>query len=423
MLLLFAVMNTVLWFFLFFVLAKLFVEQYLAKRNAYAASSAKGKLPQAFSSFLTQESFDRSIDYTLAKNRFHRRELSFDALLLSFVIILEILPLLYNYSIGLFGTGLWVQSACFIGITMLLSLPGLPLDWWAQFKIEAAFGFNKSTQSLWIMDKIKGIALAFVLGVPLLWVLLKFHAAFPNSWWLLSTLALVSFQILLLLLYPRFILPLFNKLTPLESGELRDELMNLANQLDFPSSKIEVIDGSKRSGHSNAFFTGFGKFRHIVLYDTLIKQLSIPELKAVLAHEIGHYKRGHIPKRLLVSVVSIFVMLGSVAWLIQEPSFYKAFGFQNEQSLIPALLILSYVSGLLTFWTTPIMNYFSRKHEYEADDFAKDAMGGSTEMIESLRKLSKENLSNLTPDPLFSKFYYSHPTLLEREANLLKKSN
>jgi STE24 endopeptidase len=225
----------------------------------------------------------------------------------------------------------------------------------------------------------------------------------------------------MLVLYPKLILPLFNKLTPLPEGELKTRLLTLGDRTGFRAKTIEVMDGSKRSGHSNAFFTGFGRFRRIVLFDTLIAQLTPEELEAVVAHEIGHYRRGHIPKMLLVSAVTMLGGFAVIAWLARSSWFNLAFGFPPGE-LAPAFLLFGLLSGLVTFWFSPLTNLLSRKHEYEADAFAREAVGGAAPMVGALRKLAQKNLSNLTPHPWFSGFYYSHPTLVERERALVQNA-
>jgi STE24 endopeptidase len=227
----------------------------------------------------------------------------------------------------------------------------------------------------------------------------------------------MAFQFLLAVLGPVLILPLFNKFTPLPEGGLRDRLLELARRTGFRAQGIQVMDGSKRSRHSNAFFTGFGRFRKIVLFDTLIQQLAEPELEAVLAHEIGHYQRKHIPKMLAISAAGSLAGFGLVAWLAQQEWFHRSFGFQPG-SITPALLLFGLLSGVVTFWLGPLTHWWSRRNEYEADAFAAEAMQGAAALTCALRKLNEKNLSNLTPHPLYSRFYYSHPTLLEREEAL-----
>ena len=233
------------------------------------------------------------------------------------------------------------------------------------------------------------------------------------AWWLWGFTLLFSFQLLMIVLYPKLILPLFNKLTPLAEGDVRTRLLALAERTGFRAQTIEVIDGSKRSAHSNAYFTGFGRFRRIVLFDTLMVQLAQDELEAVLAHEIGHYKRGHIPRRLATIAVMQFGAFAAVAWLAQAPRFNASFGLPPGE-LAPTFLLAGLLGGLVTFWFSPIGNWISRRHEYEADAFAKDAMNSAQPMKAALLKLAQKNLSNLTPHSLYSAVYYSHPTLVER---------
>jgi STE24 endopeptidase len=219
------------------------------------------------------------------------------------------------------------------------------------------------------------------------------------------------------------IMPLFNKFTPLSEGPLRDRLFALAQRAKFPTRSIEMMDGSKRSRHSNAFFTGFGRFRKIVFFDTLIAQLTEPQLESVLAHEIGHYKKHHVLKSLCVSVVGVFIGFAAVAWLARQGWFYRAFGFQHYSgfavlNIVPAMLLFALLAETISFWFSPIIHIWSRRFEYEADAFAGAIMGESQNLVEALRKLTESNLSNLTPHPFYSCFYYSHPTLLERERAL-----
>ena len=292
----------------------------------------------------------------------------------------------------------------------------MPFDWYSTFKLEEKYGFNKSTLGLWISDKVKGTLIGFVIGYPLICLLLKLVDWLGSSWWIWGFVVIFVFQLAMMVLYPKLIMPLFNKLEPLEPGDLKNQLMDLSDSSGFAAKTIEVMDGSKRSGHSNAFFTGFGKFRRIVLFDTLMEQLETNELKAVLAHEIGHYKRGHVPKMVAMSAVGMLVAFWAIAFLAKSSWFYIGFGFEGVASIAPAFLLFSIMSGLITSWLTPVFSILSRKHEYEADAFARDSMGEYHSLIGALRKLNEKNLSNLTPHPIYSAFYYSHPTLLERES-------
>jgi STE24 endopeptidase len=237
------------------------------------------------------------------------------------------------------------------------------------------------------------------------------------GWWLWAWGLLMAFQLVMVILAPLLILPLFNKFAPLPEGNLRDRLLALAARTGFAARSIQVMDGSRRSRHSNAFFTGFGRFRKIAIFDTLIEQLSEPELEAVLAHEIGHFKKGHIPQRLALAAIGLLAAFGCTAWLTDQPAFAAAFGFP-EGGVATTLLLVGLLSEAVTFWLAPVSNLWSRRHEYEADAFAVRSIGATLPLITALRKLSEKNLSNLTPHPLYSGLYYSHPTLLEREQAL-----
>jgi STE24 endopeptidase len=374
--------------------------------------------PPSAAAIMDETTYAKSVAYTLEKSRFGAVAEIFDTLVLALVIFGGVLPVLFVHVAAWGAQGAVWDDTLFILIAgVLLSIPGLPFEWWGQFRLEAKFGFNKSTQGLWISDKIKGLGLALVIGYPLLWSLLALVEWVGKSWWSWGFALIFGFQLLMLVLYPMLILPLFNKLTPLPEGELRTRLLALGDRTGLKATAIQVMDGSKRSGHSNAFFTGFGRFRRIVLYDSLIAQLTAEELEAVLAHEIGHYRCGHIPRMIALSAFMLFASFAGIAWLARSPWFNQSFGFPAGE-LAPAFLLFGLLSGLVTFWISPLGNLLSRKHEYEADAFARDAMGGTGPMIGALRKLAQKNLSNLTPHPWFSAFYYSHPTLVERERAL-----
>jgi STE24 endopeptidase len=315
--------------------------------------------------------YAKSVEYTQAKLRFGMVSQVFDTALLAAVVFGGLLPWLYARFAPMAPAGTW-DDALFIGAALvLLSIPSQPFDWWSTFRLEARFGFNKSTLQLWLGDKLKGVLLAAVIGFPLLWALLSLVLWVGRWWWLWGFALIFAFQLLMMVLYPKLILPLFNKLTPLPDGELRTRLLALADRTGFKAQTIEVIDGSKRSGHSNAYFTGFGRFRRIVLFDTLISQLTPEELEAVLAHEIGHYRRGHIPRMLAISAIIQLGALAAIAALAESGWFNPAFGFPAGE-IAPAFLLFGLLSGAAMFWLTPLANLFSRKHEYEADAFARE---------------------------------------------------
>lgn len=401
------------------VAAKVAAELVLARLNRQEIARHAGRLPAAYAGVMDAATYARSSDYSLAKSRFGSWEELYGGAVLAVVVCSGLLPWSWAAWTGWFGAGTWSAVVWVLAVGMALAVPSLPFDWWGTFRLEARFGFNKSTLGLWLADKVKGALVALVLGTPLLWLLLSLVGWVGRWWWVWGFAAVMAFQLLLIVVYPLLILPLFNKLSPLPEGELRTGLMALADRTGFRARTIEVMDGSKRSGHSNAFFTGFGRFRRIVLFDTLIAQLGREELAAVLAHEIGHYKRGHIPKMLALSAGFMAAGFFAIDWLMRSPWFLSGFGFPAEAGVAPALLLVVLLGGLATYWLSPLLNGLSRKHEYEADAFARAAVGGPAPLVGSLRKLAEKNLTNLTPHPWFSTFHYSHPTLLERERALL----
>jgi STE24 endopeptidase len=376
--------------------------------------------PEAFKKILDQATYAKSVAYTLAKGRFDRVETTYNVAVLLLVLFSGVLPSAFRWFIGHFGSSPWSMAAFLFVTGVALALPNLPLDWYAQFRLEQRFGFNTTTPKVWRLDRAKGLLLAIVLGYPLLVLILKLVAWTGRWWWFLAWAALLCFQLLMVVLAPVLILPLFNKFTPLPAGGLRERLLKLAERTRFRARSIQVMDGSKRSLHSNAFFTGFGGFRKIVLFDTLLEQLVEPELEAVLAHEIGHFKKKHIPKTLAASALGSLLGFYLLSLLAQQPWFYRSFGFEPG-SIVPALLLFTLISGVVTFWFSPLVHWWSRRYEYQADAFAADIMNEPTSLITALRKLNEKNLSNLTPHPWYSGFYYSHPALVERERALLER--
>ena len=399
------------------ILARWLAELWLERLNQkYVIAHAKA-VPEAFKDSIDPVTYEKSVQYTLAKSRFGQIEDTWNVIVLLAVLFSGLLPRTYDLFTNRLGASAWPQAAFLFAAGVALTLPGLPFDWHAQFKLEERFGFNTSTPKLWWLDRLKGLLLALVLGCPLLALILKLVEWAGDQWWLWAWACVLGFQLLMVVLAPVLILPLFNKFTSLPDGPLRDRLLALGKRTGFTAKTIRVMDGSKRSRHSNAFFTGFGRFRKIVLFDTLIQQLSEPELEAVLAHEIGHYKKRHVTKMLLWSALSLFVGFYVVSWLAKQSWFYQAFGFPTG-TIAPALLLFGLLSGVITFWFSPLQNFWSRRYEYQADTFAAKTMGETSSLIGALRKLNEKNLSNLTPHPCYSGFHYSHPTLLERETAL-----
>jgi STE24 endopeptidase len=399
------------------ILAKWAAQLWLERLNARHVRAHAGAVPEAFKGIVDDATYAKSAQYTLAKGRLDQISLTYNTAALLLVLFSGVLPWAFHAFTQWLGGSAWAMAAFLFVTGVVLSLPGLPLDWYDQFRLEERFGFNTTTQKLWWLDRLKGLLLAIALGYPLLVLVLKLVEWTGPWWWLWAWGALLGFQLLMMVLAPVLILPLFNKFTPLPEGSLRERLLKLAEQTRFRARSIQVMDGSKRSRHSNAFFTGFGGFRKIVLFDTLIQQLAEPELAAVLAHEIGHFKKKHIPKTLVVSALGSLAGLYLVSLLAKQDWFYRGFGFEPG-SIVPALLMFGLLSGVVTFWFSPVMHWWSRRYEYQADAFAAAVMSEPGSLIGALRKLNEKNLSNLTPHPLYSGFYYSHPTLLEREQAL-----
>jgi STE24 endopeptidase len=399
------------------IFARCAAQLWLEHLNARHVRAHAGSIPEAFRGVVDDAAYAKSVHYTLAQGRLNQVETGWDSLVLSAVLFSGVLPWGYDRWVGWLGSSAWAMAAFLFVSGVLLALPGLPLDWYAQFRLEERFGFNTTTRKTWWLDRFKGLGLSLVLGYPLLVLVLKLFEWTGPHWWLWAWAAVLAFQLLVAVLAPVLILPLFNKFTPLPEGSLRERLLKLAEQTRFRARSIQVMDGSKRSRHSNAFFTGFGGFRKIVLFDTLIQQLAEPVLAAVLAHEIGHFKKKHIPKTLAASALGSLAGLYLVSVLAKQEWFYRGFGFEPG-SIVPALLLFGLLSGVVTFWFSPLAHWWSRRYEYQADAFAAEVMSEPGSLIGALRKLNEKNLSNLTPHPLYSGFYYSHPTLLEREQAL-----
>jgi STE24 endopeptidase len=405
------------------ILARAITELWLSRLNEGHVRAHANEVPAAFRGIIDEATYRRSVDYTLAKCRFADIAGVFDTLVVIVVLFSGVLPWAFGRFVASLGTSIWTMAGFLFVTGMALSILALPFAWYAQFKIEQRFGFNTTTMKTWVLDRVKGFLLTLLLGYPLLALVLKLIEWTGANWWLWAAAVVIAFQFLLLFIGPAVIMPLFNKFSPLPEGGLRERLFALARRTEFPTRSIDVMDGSKRSRHSNAFFTGFGRFRKIVLFDTLIAQLTEPELESVLAHEIGHYKKRHVAKLLGLSMAGVFIAFAAIAWLARQEWFYRALGFEHQAgfaavNVVPAMLLFALLAGTISFWLSPLIHMWSRRFEYEADAFARATIGEAQSLIHALRKLSEKNLSNLTPHPVYSGFYHSHPTLLERERAL-----
>ena len=370
------------------IVARWAAELWLSNLNRRHVLAHADAVPEAFRGMVDEDTYKKSVAYTLAKARFGSIEETWGFIVLLVFLFSGVLPFAFHFVAQHHGMSAWSMAVFLFGVGFAMSLPGLPFDWCGQFRLEEKFGFNTTTQKTWWLDRVKGLALALVLGYPLLVLILKIVEWTGALWWLWAWGAMLAFQLLMLVLAPVLIMPLFNKFTPLPEGTLRERLLKLAARTNFVAKSIQVMDGSKRSRHSNAFFTGFGKFRKIVLFDTLVAQLNEPELEAVLAHEIGHFKKKHIPKMLLFSTFTSLVGFYVVSVLAKQEWFYRAFGFETT-NIAPALLLFTLLSGVVMFWFSPLAHWWSRKYEYEADAFAKEVMNEPQSLIGALRKLNE----------------------------------
>jgi STE24 endopeptidase len=391
-----------------------------AVRHPSLPSRFQGPL---FAGHFNPETFARARAYTLERLSFDNVSLLYSAGLTGLLLFTGILPAFDRALARAFAGGpqesLHRGVLFLAGVLFVPSLLKLPLSVYATFRIEGRYGFNTMTWGLFWRDLFKGTALSAVLGVPLLYALLALMRSFGSTWWLWAFGLLLVFQIAMLVVYPIFIAPLFNRFQPLQDGPLKQALMELSGRLRFPAGDIHVMDGSRRSLHSNAYFTGFGRFRRIVLYDTLLRQMEQPELLGVLAHEIGHYKRRHIYKLMAVQILMLGGLLFLASLALRWPPLYAAFGFETHAyagsaALAPATFAGTPAVGLFLFMTvfsvlsvffSPLQNLFSRRHEYEADAYAIEATGDAAAMQTALIKLSTRNLSNLTPHPWYSAFH------------------
>lgn len=313
---------------------------------------------------------------------------------------------------------------------LIIGLPstllGIPFDIYRHFKLEKKYGFSNMTLKTWILDLIKGFTVSVVLSFILVFAVTFILNKFPSNWWILVASVMIAFSFIMMIIYPKFIAPLFNKFSPLEEGELKTKIQALLEKTGFVNDGLFVMDASKRSNHSNAYFSGFEKTKRIVLYDTLIKQLTTDELVAVLGHELGHYKLKHILKRVLFILPMEFVMMFVLYLLSQNVELYNSFGFMmvNETNIVNYQFVGLYLSMLLyeavSFAATPLSGIMSRRDEYQADKYAAQICGNSKDLISALIKLNSENLSELLPPKIYSFFMYDHPTLVER-VNALKK--
>jgi len=410
--------------FLIAFLASFGLRHWLAQRQMRFVAKHRDSVPAEFAEKVTLTEHQKAADYTIAKLRLGVLENGVSAIILIGFTLLGGLQIL-NISLSqLLGDGITQQIALLGSIAIISGMVDLPFSWYKQFHLEERFGFNRMGKKLFFIDMMKGLGVGAAIGIPLLWVILSLMAKAGNLWWLWAWVVLTVFSLLMQWIFPSFIAPLFNKFQPLPDGDLKTQIEALLTRCDFASQGLFVMDGSKRSAHGNAFFAGMGKAKRIVFFDTLIEKLNPGEVEAVLAHELGHFKCKHIRKRLLVSFALSFGMFALLGWISTQVWFYTDLGVMpnlNGYNGGLALTLFMLVSPVFSFFFTPLASIASRKHEYEADGFAA-TKSSAKDLISALVKLYQDNASTLTPDPIYTAFYSSHPPAPLRIANLQRQS-
>jgi len=398
------------------LVAGLLLKFWLATRQIRHVAKHRTQVPADFASRITLQAHQKAADYTLAKTRFGMLELAWGAALVLVWTLLGGLSWLNQFLLQWIQPGLVQQVALLVAFGVIGALVDLPFTLYTTFVIEQRFGFNKITPKLWLQDMLKSLVVGAVLGLPLAILILWMMGATGAYWWLWTWGVWMGFNLLMLLLYPTLIAPWFNKFKPLENPELKDRVTQLMARCGFQSKGFFVMDGSKRSAHANAYFTGFGASKRVVFYDTLLEQLSPGEVDAVLAHELGHFKHRHILKRVLSMFAMSLLGFALLGWLSGQTWFYIGLGvipnFRGANDAL-ALILFMMVLPLFSAFIEPVMAQFSRKHEFEADAYAVAQTSGA-DLSSALLKLYKDNASTLTPDPVYVKFYYSHPPASER---------
>ncbi len=413
---------SLLWsaFFCLLLAAGLLTRLWLAGRQMRHVAQHRAAVPAAFAERIGLAAHQKAADYTIAKTRLGLLEGSLGAAILVGWTLLGGLNTLNQTLLLWLGPGLVQQLALLAAFMAIGALLELPLSWYRSFRLEQHYGFNRLTPRLWLADGIKGVLIGAALGLPLAALLLWLMDSAGSTWWLWTWGVWMGFNLLLLLLYPTLIAPLFNRFEPLHDPALKTRIEALLARCGFQAQGLFVMDGSKRSAHANAYFTGFGPAKRVVFFDTLLQQLTPGEIDAVLAHELGHFKRRHILQRLVLLAglsLAAFALLG---WLAQQLWFYTGLGvtpsLTQANSALALLLFLS-VLPLLGFFVTPLLSAWSRRHEFEADAFAAEHTE-RRELASALLKLYQDNASTLTPDPLYVRFYYSHPPAGQRLEHL-----
>ena len=410
-------MNIYLWI----ILAALLVDYFLHALSRFLdLKNMSTELPDEFIDYYSPEEFVRSQEYLKENTRFSFFTSSFDLLVILLVILLGGFNFVDLWLRG-FGYSPIISGLIFFGVLFFIQdIINTPFSLYRRFVIEEKFGFNKTTPKTYILDKLKSYFLLFMFGGLVLSLILYFFASFGDMAWLYAWVAMSGFLILVQPLFTMFIAPMFNTFTPLEDGDLKDKINRFAKQVNFPISRIDVMDGSRRSSKSNAYFSGLGKTKRIALFDTLIEKHSVDELVSIIAHEVGHYKKKHNIKGIIMGVVQTGIMFFLLSILLNNSHLFAAFKMENL-SVYASLLFFSILYSPIELIMSFALNAISRKHEFEADAFARESIGTGEHLIEGLIKLTVTNLGNLTPHPLTVWLSYSHPPVLNRIVSLKRR--
>lgn len=419
-------MHTFTIVFLVILVLTIFIKTWLASRHIHYVHAHRNSVPENFSSQINLEAHQKAADYTCAKTRLNYANILLEAVILLILTLGGGLNVLIIFWANLVNNSIAHGIALILSTIVLMGVIELPINYYRTFVIEKEFGFNKMTRTMFFSDLVKQASLGMLFGIPLLFCVLWLMEKMGENWWLYVWVMWMFFNLIILSIYPTLIAPLFNKFTPLEDTSLKTRIEQLMQKCGFKSSGLFVMDGSRRSSHGNAYFTGFGKTKRIVFFDTLLSHLSGSEIEAVLAHELGHFKRRHVIKRIAWTFAMSLVLLFVLGHLMQQDWFYQGLGISvlnetwataSSPPTAVALLLFLLVMPTFTFMFQPLSSLYSRKHEFEADEYAAEKSSAS-DLTQALVKLYKDNAATLTPDPLHSAFYDSHPPAMLRIARL-----
>ncbi len=406
--------------FVAFLLLMVSLKYWLAWRQVRHVAAHADRVPEQFAGRIALDAHRKAAAYTIAKQRLGMLDTAVGAVVLVALTLLGGLQWIADVLAAVVGRGFVFQVLVVAAVVALISLIDLPFAWYRQFRLEQAFGFNRMTPRLFVIDLLKSIALSAALGLPILAAVLWLMQQAGALWWLYAWMVWIGFNALVLLLYPTVIAPLFNKFEPLHDATLAERIQALLARTGFSSRGVFVMDGSRRSSHGNAYFTGLGRAKRIVFFDTLVERLQPPEIEAVLAHELGHFKLRHVAQRLLITVAASLLLLALLGWLASQAWFYQGLGVQpvlDARNDGLALVLFLLAAPVFMFVLAPLGSLLSRRHEFEADAFAAQH-ASAQDLSNALVKLYQDNAATLTPDPVHSAFYDSHPPAAIRVARL-----